>query len=94
MALWAIGDLHLDFSTDKPMEVFDPVWKNHERKIEKYFRKRVRQDDTVVITGDHSWGVICRSVQRIWRLLKRFPAEKYYCGAIMICSGMQRRRLC
>ena len=56
MALYAIGDFHLDFSTDKPMEIFDPVWKNHHKKIKKHWNKIVKPTDTVVITGDHSWG--------------------------------------
>ena len=56
MALWAMGDFHLAFSVDKPMEVFDPIWKNHEKKIQKYVTKCVKDTDTIVITGDHSWG--------------------------------------
>lgn len=56
MALYAIGDLHLSFSVDKPMDVFGSEWKNHVRKIEKYWDKRVGADDMVVLTGDHSWG--------------------------------------
>ena len=39
MALYALGDLHLSFQVDKPMDVFGSVWKHHERKIEKYVRK-------------------------------------------------------
>ena len=56
MSLWAMGDFHLAFTVDKPMEVFDPVWKDHEKKIWKYVRKSVKDRDTIVITGDHSWG--------------------------------------
>lgn len=56
MSLYAIGDLHLSFSVDKPMDVFGRVWKNHEKKIWKYWNKRVAEEDTIVITGDHSWG--------------------------------------
>ncbi len=56
MALYAIGDLHLSFGAYKPMDIFDPVWKDHPSKIEKYWRKKVRPKDTVVVTGDHSWG--------------------------------------
>ncbi|MCI6789653.1 MAG: metallophosphoesterase, partial [Lachnobacterium sp.] len=41
MSLYAIGDFHLSFLVDKPMEVFDPVWKNHEKKIGKYWNKKV-----------------------------------------------------
>ncbi len=56
MALYALGDLHLAFSVDKPMDVFGRVWKNHEKKIQKYCRKLVKDTDTLVLTGDHTWG--------------------------------------
>ena len=56
MALYALGDLHLSFQVDKPMDVFCSVWKHHERKIEKYVRKTVKDEDTLVLSGDHSWG--------------------------------------
>lgn len=56
MALYAIGDFHLSFSVDKPMEIFGREWKNHEKKIEKYCNRLIKSKDTLVITGDHSWG--------------------------------------
>ena len=56
MALYALGDFHLSFGVDKPMDIFGREWKNHEKKIEKYCRKLVKPEDTLVITGDHSWG--------------------------------------
>ena len=56
MGLYAIGDLHLSLSTDKPMDVFGKEWKDHVEKIEKNWKKQIHQEDTVVITGDHSWG--------------------------------------
>ncbi len=56
MALYALGDLHLSFQADKPMDSFGKVWKNHEKKIEKYVNRLVSPDDTLVLTGDHSWG--------------------------------------
>ena len=72
MALFAIGDFHLSIVSSrkigifrkrthyelyKPMDVFDPVWKNHVDKLEVAFQKMVSPSDTVVITGDHSWGI-------------------------------------
>ena len=56
MALYAMGDFHLSFAVNKPMDVFGREWKNHVRKIEKYWKKYVKETDTAVITGDHSWG--------------------------------------
>ena len=56
MSLYALGDLHLSFQTNKPMDTFGSVWKHHERKIEKYVNRLVKPEDTLVLTGDHSWG--------------------------------------
>ena len=39
MSLYAIGDLHLSFSTDKPMDIFGRRWKNHVAKIENELEK-------------------------------------------------------
>lgn len=56
MALYALGDLHLGFQRGRSMDAFGKVWKNHEKKIEKYVNRTVGPDDTLVLTGDHSWG--------------------------------------
>lgn len=56
MALYALGDMHLAFSVDKPMDRFGKVWKKHEEKLEKNCRKLIGNEDTFVITGDHCWG--------------------------------------
>ena len=56
MALYAIGDFHLSFTVNKPMDVFGSEWKNHVKKIEKYWKKYVEESDTAGRTGEHSWG--------------------------------------
>ena len=56
MSLFAIGDLHLAHASDKKMEIFGDEWKNHTQKIEDNWKKTVGPEDTVVLTGDHSWG--------------------------------------
>ena len=56
MSLYALGDLHLSFQSDKSMDIFGSVWKRHEKKIEKYVNRIVKPDDILVLTGDHSWG--------------------------------------
>lgn len=56
MALYAIGDFHLSFTVHKPMDVFGAEWKNHTEKIRTNWLEMIKPDDTVVITGDHSWG--------------------------------------
>ena len=37
MALYAIGDLHLAQSVNKPMDVFGPGWSNHAQRLEAAF---------------------------------------------------------
>ena len=49
MALYALGDMHLAFSVDKPMDRFGKVWKKHEEKLEKNCRKLIGNEDTFVI---------------------------------------------
>ena len=55
MALYALGDMHLAFSVDKPMDRFGKVWKKHEEKLEKNCRKLIGNEDTFVITGAVSY---------------------------------------
>lgn len=55
--IWAIGDLHLDYKKEKPMDVFGKAWKNHEEKIFEAWRERVAPDDTVLVVGDISWAL-------------------------------------
>ena len=35
MAIYTIGDLHLSFKENKPMDIFGDNWINHEKKIEQ-----------------------------------------------------------
>ncbi len=90
MALYAIGDLHLSIESFtapsflhpkhyhlyKPMDVFDPVWKNHADKIEKYWKRTVKDTDTVVITGDHSWGRTLEECAADLDYIKALPGRK------------------
>ena len=57
MGIYAISDLHLSFSSEKPMGVFGEVWKDHARKIAQNWDSTVGDGDTVLLAGDHSWGM-------------------------------------
>lgn len=76
MALYAMGDFHLAFSVEKPMEIFDPIWKNHEKKINKYCRRVVKMEDTLVITGDHSWGRNLEECRKDLEFIENLPGRK------------------
>lgn len=76
MSLYALGDMHLSFSVDKPMDIFGSVWKNHEKKIQKYWNQRVKETDTVVITGDHSWGRNLQECKPDLEFIMALPGRK------------------
>ena len=76
MALYAIGDFHLSFSADKPMDVFGPEWKNHVERIRENWLKTVRPEDTAVITGDHSWGRNLEASRADLEFIAALPGRK------------------
>ena len=57
MALYTIADLHLSYTSNKPMDIFGPQWENHAERLRENWQKRVSPDDTVMIAGDVSWGM-------------------------------------
>ena len=58
------------------MDVFGSVWKHHERKIEKYVRKTVKDEDTLVLTGDHSWGRKLPECREDLAFIENLPGRK------------------
>lgn len=57
MAIYGISDLHLSFSTDKPMDVFGAHWIGHAEKMAKAWDEIVGDDDVVLCPGDLSWAL-------------------------------------
>lgn len=57
MKVFAISDLHLSFSSDKPMDVFGDGWVDHWSIIKKDWDSKVGDEDVVLIAGDISWGM-------------------------------------
>lgn len=57
MKVYAISDLHLSFSTDKPMDIFGEKWENYEEKIRENVENTVADDDLLIIAGDLSWAM-------------------------------------
>lgn len=57
MKVFAISDLHISFTTDKPMDIFGYKWRDHLERIEKDWAEKVSDDDIVLLAGDHSWAM-------------------------------------
>ncbi len=49
MALYAISDLHLALSTDKPMDIFGGHWVNHDEKIKKNWENKITEEDNKIV---------------------------------------------
>ena len=57
MKVYAISDLHLSLSGEKPMDIFGEKWDGYLEKIEKDWQTKVTDDDVVLISGDISWAM-------------------------------------
>lgn len=75
MSIYVIGDLHLSFGVEKPMDIF-PGWENHYTRLENNWRRLVKEDDTVVIPGDISWGLTLRQALPDFRFINNLPGKK------------------
>jgi len=75
LALYAIGDLHLSFGTDKAMDVFGGGWNNYVDKIREGF-SALREDDVCVLCGDTSWGMTFGESAPDFRFIGELPGKK------------------
>lgn len=57
MVVYGISDLHLSFTSDKPMDVFGDHWKDHAGKMAEAWDRVVGDDDIVLCPGDLSWAL-------------------------------------
>jgi predicted phosphohydrolase len=55
--IFGISDLHLSFSSDKPMDVFGDHWRGHADKMATAWDAMVGADDVVLCPGDLSWAM-------------------------------------
>ena len=75
MSIYAIGDTHLSFSTDKPMDIFGG-WTDYVYRLEKNWRAVVKEEDTVVIPGDISWAMSLEGAEEDFRFIHNLPGRK------------------
>lgn len=76
MALYGIADLHLSFTVDKPMDIYGPAWKDHTSRVEEHWRELVREEDTVIIAGDISWGLKLEEAMADLEWIHDLPGQK------------------
>lgn len=75
MALYAIGDLHLSFEADKPMDVFGKLWTGYVDKLREGLSV-IGPEDTTVLLGDLSWSMDLDHAREDFAFLHRIPGRK------------------
>ncbi|HPX93112.1 MAG TPA: metallophosphoesterase [Bacillota bacterium] len=76
MKLFALADLHLAGSVDKPMDIFGPRWESHTERIVENWLDLVDPDDTVLVGGDISWAKSLEEALPDLALIHRLPGKK------------------
>lgn len=75
MSLFAIADLHLSYGVDKPMDIF-AGWQDYLYRLNKNWITTVKEQDTVVIPGDISWGIDLEQAKKDLVYLDQLPGTK------------------
>ncbi|MDD3243635.1 MAG: metallophosphoesterase [Eubacteriales bacterium] len=76
MKIFAIGDLHLSLSKEKPMDVFGVHWEGHWERICAAWEASVEQQDIVLIPGDISWAMTLTEADPDLRAIAALPGTK------------------
>lgn len=78
MNIYAISDLHLSLTSDKPMDIFGPSWEGHFEKIKSDWLAKVKDEDIVLICGDISWAMKMEDALVDLRALAPLPGKKVF----------------
>jgi len=76
MTIWAISDLHLSLTVDKPMDIFGGVWENYVEQIKTSWLEKVAPEDIVLIPGDLSWAMKLEDAQQDLLHFASMPGKK------------------
>lgn len=76
MAVYVLADLHLSFTTDKPMDIFGSLWDNHAEKLREYWNYMVLPEDTVIVPGDISWAMHIEDAVEDFRFINELNGKK------------------
>ena len=76
MHIYAIGDLHLSFGAEKPMDVFGERWRDHPARLAEAWRACVNAEDLVLVPGDVSWAMQLDGAAPDFSFLGALPGSK------------------
>lgn len=76
MRCFAISDLHLSFTSNKPMDRFGSHWYRHWEKVESAWKTQIQTDDLVLLPGDHSWALKLEEAVPDLEFIQNLPGHK------------------
>ena len=76
MSIYVIGDLHLPFGEDKPMDIFGEKWQGYTEKLKEDWNKKVKPEDTVILAGDFSWATYLKDTYKDFEFINNLPGKK------------------
>lgn len=94
--IYAIGDLHFDYSKDKPMDIFGDNWINHDENIINNWKRLVSEDDLVILPGDITWALKLKEANDDLKRINELPGHKiilkgnhdYWWGSLSKLNGL------
>ncbi|TYQ17669.1 UNVERIFIED_CONTAM: hypothetical protein Cloal_0027 [Acetivibrio alkalicellulosi] len=76
MSIFAISDLHLSHSINKPMDIFGERWSHYMEKIKSNWEQSVTDKDYVFIPGDISWATYLEQSISDFSFIEQLPGRK------------------
>ena len=76
MNIYAIGDLHLSGSVNKPMDIFGDKWQDHSTQIAENWKQVVGDQNVVLIPGDISWAMTLEEAKADLEMIHGLPGQK------------------
>ena len=76
MSIYVIGDLHLPFGEDKPMDIFGEKWQGYTEKLKEDWKNKVKPEDTVILAGDFSWATYLKNTYKDFEYINNLPGRK------------------
>lgn len=78
MSIYAIADLHLSFSSEKPMDIYGGEWINHPERVKANWEAVISERDTVIIPGDSSWALRLNEALTDLKWISGLPGKKVF----------------
>lgn len=74
--IYSIGDLHLDYTKEKAMDIFGSKWEFYEERIFEQWKNVISEKDIVLVPGDISWQMNLEDAYHDLKRIDELPGKK------------------